>query len=96
MIAMAVVQLRPNSLLGLLFAGRDRADAGKKAKEGPSALRRLILALALVLGPLVVPVAALAAITIGAWQWSPIAGWIILGISLLWLDGTAGTGGPEK
>lgn len=86
--------LRPDSLLGLLFAGRDKTK--KAAKTGPSVLVRFLTALALVLGPLLVPMAALAAITIGCWQWSPIAGWIVLGLSLLWLDATAGTGRAAK
>lgn len=81
----AVMQFRQGSMLGALFARR-----AKKAASGPSAARKLLLALWAVLGPLLVPTAALGAITAGAWQLADWAGWVMLGLSLLWLDGTAG------
>jgi hypothetical protein len=92
---MATVQFRPNSLLGILFAAGSKTHPAK-VRSGPSALRRLAVALALVLGPLLVPATALTAITIGAWQWSPVAGWVVLGISLLWLDATAGNSRSKR
>jgi hypothetical protein len=82
---MAVISLRPGSILGRLFVRRTT----NTPRTGPSAVRKLLRALGLVLGPLVVPMVALGCVTFGVWQWSEPVGWVMLGVSLLILDGIA-------